>query len=115
PRSRERWPNERMSSTPSQRWLRRSSARFFRVMAKPLQNHPRRRRPGCRLKVRSVDRQVGGVDDLFPLRRLGGEEGLEIVRGAGRRYAAEIGELLEHARILERQIDLVVELVDDLL
>src|SRR3569832_2834461 len=73
--------------------------------------------PGMRSQKqrRSLDREIGGANDLLPLRRLGGEELAEVGRRAGDRNAAEVAELLEHARILERLVDLVVELVDNFL
>src|SRR3569833_1793095 len=105
-----------MSSTPSQRWLRRSSGRL-RVIVRDLMKSSRALPPGMRITKRRalLDREIGGADDLLPLRGLVGEEGLEIVRRAGSRDAAEIGELLEHALVLERCVDFRVELVDDLL
>src|ERR1035441_5023870 len=103
-RSRARWPNERRSLTPSQRWLRRSSGRLRFVI----------RRPSGAI-AESLNRQVGGVDDFFPLGGFGGEKLAEIARRAGHRNAAEVLEPGLNAGILERQVDLLIKQIDDLL
>src|SRR6185437_728610 len=94
---RERWPNERMSSTPNQRWLRRSSARLRPVM-----------------RGASLDREIGGVHHLRPFFRLAGEQLAEIRGRAGDRRAAELLEFGLHAGVLERLVDLLVEDIDDI-
>src|SRR5664280_2982862 len=103
-RSRARWPNERRSLTPSQRWLRKSSGRLRFVM---------QRTSGA--SAESLNRQVGGVDDFFPFGGFVSEKFAEIVRRAGDRNAAEVLEPGLNAGILERQVDLLVEQIDDLL
>src|ERR1017187_1911016 len=103
-RSRERWPNERRSLTPSQRWLRRSSERLRFVM---------RRTSG--VTAESLNRQAGGVNDFFPLGGLIGEKLAEIARRARDRNAAEVLEPGLNSGILERQVDLLIKQIDDLL
>src|ERR1035441_6985287 len=103
-RSRARCPNERRSLTPSQRWLRSSSGRLRAVI-----------RAMPRTPAVSFDRQVGGVHDVFPFGGFVSEKLAEIARRARDRNAAEVPELGLDAGILERQVDLLVEQIDDLL
>ena len=58
---------------------------------------------GVRSNRASLNRKVGGVDDLFPLGRFAGEKLAEIGRRTGDRDAAEVLELGQDAGILERE------------
>src|SRR4051794_39542994 len=60
----------------------------------------------------SVQLHAGELDDLAPLFGLVGDHLAEVLRGAGDRGAAEIGELLQHLRVLQRVVDGGIELLD---
>src|SRR3989440_9944897 len=80
-RRRERWPNERRSLTPSQRWLRRSSGRLRLVMT-----------VWCSNAGGLVELHVGRLDDPRPLLGFLGDQLAEILRAAKDQHAAELGE-----------------------
>ena len=53
------------------------------------------------------------IDDLLPLRGLGGDDLAEVLRRAGDRLAAELGQALAHLRVGQRPVHLGVDLLDD--
>src|SRR5215831_4943763 len=101
-RSRERWPNERRSLTPSQRWLRRSSGRLRFIAAIR----------GVALRL--FQRHAAFLDHLGPFVGFRGDELSEVGRTASDQHAAELGEASLDLRVGQPGVDLLVELVDDL-
>src|SRR4029079_5787810 len=101
-RNRARCPNARRSLTPSQRWLRSSSGLLrLLILAGALSA--------------LVDRQVGRANHLFPFCGLVGNELAEIFRRSRNGRSAQLLELGDHSRILQRQIDFLVQDLDDFL
>src|SRR2546421_247471 len=96
-RSRERWPKERRSLTPSQRWLRRSSARLRLAMG-----------------MASLDSEVEVLDQRAPLLALGHDELTEALAVGHHRIGDHRGHPLFHDGFLRDRLRGLLDLGDHL-
>src|SRR6516164_9477280 len=79
----------------------------------PLQILLSARGRSCRARRISLGLDIGRSDHPFPLRGLLGNVVTKLGRSHWYRIAAKVGEALDHRRIGEARIDLLVELYDD--